>query len=136
MTPSRHAVVKMRIESARETLEDARTLAETQRWRGCLNRLYYACFYAVVALLETDGRGSSKHSGVRSLFQKNYVHTGMISKDFGRFYSKMMDHRTRSDYDLERPLPVESIPDWIAEGDRFIEAVVELIYARNPELSD
>jgi len=59
-------VVLYRMARARETLEDARILAEKGRWNACVNRLYYACFYAVSALLVRDGLSSSKHAGVRS----------------------------------------------------------------------
>lgn len=31
---------------------------------GTVNRLYYACFYAVSALLLTEGFSSSRHSGI------------------------------------------------------------------------
>jgi hypothetical protein len=40
----------------------------------------YACFYAISALLVRDGLSSSKHAGVRSLFNRQYVKTGKIPK--------------------------------------------------------
>jgi len=47
-------LVPYRLEKARETLEDARILANAGRWNACVNRLYYACFYSVSALLVKD----------------------------------------------------------------------------------
>lgn len=44
---ARDDVVKYRLQRARESLEDARVLANASRWSACVNRLYYACFYAV-----------------------------------------------------------------------------------------
>jgi uncharacterized protein (UPF0332 family) len=73
-------LVGHRITRAHQTLEDARVLAKAGRWNACVNRLYYACFYAVSALLIMDGLSSSKHAGVRSLFNKQYVKTGKIPK--------------------------------------------------------
>ena len=48
-------LVLHRMTRANGTLEDARILAKAGRWNACVNRLYYACFYAVSALLVRDG---------------------------------------------------------------------------------
>jgi len=58
-------LVHYRLGRAQETLEDARILARAGRWNARVNRLYYACFYGVSALLVCDGLSSSKHVGVR-----------------------------------------------------------------------
>jgi uncharacterized protein (UPF0332 family) len=59
--------IHYRLERAQESLDDARLLADADRWNACVNRLYYSCFYAVSALLVRDGLSSSRHTGVRSL---------------------------------------------------------------------
>jgi uncharacterized protein (UPF0332 family) len=50
MAPHRD-LVQYRLRRARETLQDAHILANAERWNPCVNRLYYACFYVVSALL-------------------------------------------------------------------------------------
>jgi len=72
-------LVMYRMTRADETLEDARILAKAGRWNACVNRLYYACFYAISALLVRDGLSSSKHAGVRSLFNRQPAQTGLSS---------------------------------------------------------
>ncbi len=47
MTKSNKELVLYRLQRAHETLADARILADAGRWNPCVNRLYYACFYAV-----------------------------------------------------------------------------------------
>ena len=59
MNQSNKDLVQYRIQRARDTLEDARILADASRWNPCVNRLYYACFYAVSALLAQQGLSSS-----------------------------------------------------------------------------
>lgn len=78
------AVVAYRLERAREALEDARLLAGSGRWNACVNRLYYACFYAVSGLLLQQGLSSSKHTGIRGLFNLNFVRTGRFPKSLAR----------------------------------------------------
>jgi uncharacterized protein len=48
-------LVLYRMTRADESLEDARILAKAERWNACVNRLYYACFYGVSALLVING---------------------------------------------------------------------------------
>jgi uncharacterized protein (UPF0332 family) len=43
--------ISYRINSAKETLEAARLLAENKHWNSAINRLYYSCFYSISALL-------------------------------------------------------------------------------------
>jgi uncharacterized protein (UPF0332 family) len=84
-------LVLYRMERAHETLEDARILAGKGRWNACVNRLYYACFHAVSALLVRDGFSSSMHAGVRSLFNRQYVQAGEIPKDLARTYNDLFE---------------------------------------------
>jgi len=91
-------LVWYRMGRADETLEDARILAKAERWNACVNRLYYACFHAVSALLVRDGLSSSKHAGIRGLFNRNYVKTGRISKHLGRIYNDLFERRQEGDY--------------------------------------
>ena len=44
---------------------------------GAANRIYYACFYATVALLLTRNLSSLKHSGVMALFNRHFVRGGL-----------------------------------------------------------
>jgi uncharacterized protein (UPF0332 family) len=55
-------LIQYRLEKANQTLEDAKLLANAKRWNPCVNRLYYACFYAVSALLAKNEFSSSKHA--------------------------------------------------------------------------
>ena len=90
-------LIDYRIEKAQETLHDARILANEKRWNTCVNRLYYACFYVVSALLASKGLSSSKHTGIRSLFNKNFVKTGLVRKDAARIYNDLFERRQESD---------------------------------------
>ena len=83
MTEWSKDLVLYRMTRADETLEDARILAKAGRWNACVNRLYYACFYAVSALLVRDGLSSSKHAGVRSLFNQAVCEDRQDPEGFG-----------------------------------------------------
>ena len=81
-----------RIQQAEESLEEAEYLFDGKKSpRSVINRTYYAMFYAILALLIFEKFGSSKHSGVFSYFNSNFVKTGKISKELGRAANKAFD---------------------------------------------
>lgn len=109
-----------RLERSRETLEEAIILGRENHWNACVNRLYYSCFYAVSALLYTDGKSSSKHGGVKALFNQYWVKTGKIDIDKGRFYSQLFESRQEGDYiDFVR-YEKEMVEFWISQALEFI----------------
>ncbi|GHT28075.1 hypothetical protein AGMMS49574_01650 [Bacteroidia bacterium] len=44
------AIIKYRLEKAKDTFLDVGISIQNQRWNNAANRLYYACYYAVSAL--------------------------------------------------------------------------------------
>jgi uncharacterized protein (UPF0332 family) len=127
MTPSRDDLVRYRLRRAREAIEDAHILAAASRWNPCVNRLYYACFYAVSALLIQQDLSSSKHTGVRSLFNRHYVRTGKVSRELAQIYNDLFERRQESDYadftDFEEP----QVLPWITRAELFVERIAYLI---------
>lgn len=91
-------LVLYRLQRARQTLEDACLLVNASRWNPCVNRLYYACFDAVSGLLLQDGLSSSKHTGVRSLFNRHYVRTGKVPKELAPIDDDLFERRQEGDY--------------------------------------
>ena len=92
-------LVTYRINRAFETLNEADKMIENQFWNASINRIYYACFYAVSGLLLKKGVDTSTHKGIRQMFGLHYVQTGLISKEYARFFSDLYDRRQTGDYD-------------------------------------
>lgn len=92
------ALIAYRLQRAEETLEEARVMQNIGHWNTCANRLYYAAFYAVSALLAKDEHSATKHSGIKALFNRHYVKTGKVSKEKGRLYNRLFDLRQEGDY--------------------------------------
>jgi len=130
MTEWKNDLVQHRMNHAKETLEDAHILAQAQRWNACVNRLYYACFYAVSALLVTDGLSSSKHSGIRGLFNKEYVKPGIIPKELARIYNDLFERRQEGDYVDFVNFEESQVTPWIPKAEELIVHVSALIRQR------
>jgi len=97
MSP-RLEIARHRSQCARDAIEEADILMAAHRWRGALNRLYYAAFYAARALLATRDLDSARHSGVIALFQQHFVKTGIISASIARTLPRSFESRQTSDY--------------------------------------
>jgi len=127
VTERRKDLILYRIERAHETLEDARILALSDRWNACVNRLYYACFYAVSALLMNQDLSSSKHTGIRSLFNLHFVKSGKVPKDIARIYNDLFERRQESDYLDFITFQGPQVHPWISKVEAFVDYISGLI---------
>ena len=75
---TRDKYVYYRIQRALETLEEADCLADNGHFSGAVNRLYYACYYIVSALLIYHDIEASSHAGVKSMFALKFIKTGIM----------------------------------------------------------
>lgn len=119
--------VDYRLSRVGETLEDARLLLSNNRLNASVNRIYYACYYAVSALLVKNGFVTKTHSGVRSQFFKEFVLSGKVSKEYGRLFSDLFDWRNDGDYadfiNFEKDLVEENLQ----KASQFIDRIKQLI---------
>ena len=92
------ALIAYRLQRAIETLVEARLMQREGHWHACANRLYYAAFYTVSALLVRDGYAAAKHSGIKAMFNQHYVKPGVVTKENGQIYNRLFDLRQEGDY--------------------------------------
>jgi hypothetical protein len=84
---------------ADEALASARSEQQAARDRFAINRCYYACFYAVSAVLLREGKTYVRHVAVRQAVHSELVHPGRIAAVFGQFYNDLFRSRHLADYD-------------------------------------
>lgn len=121
------ALVEYRLQEAKEAREEAEILLEKGKTRGALNRVYYSMFYAVLALLASKQLSASKHSGVISIFHREFVKTGLISTDVAKFLDIAFDLRNKSDY-RDFIVPEESrVRELLKESDVFIQTIESIL---------
>jgi uncharacterized protein (UPF0332 family) len=120
-------LIRYRVSRAGEAVEEARVLAGTQHWNACVSRLYYACFYAVSALLSLHDLASSKHSGVRSFFNRHFVKTGVIPKETAQIYNSLFERRQEGDDDVFVRFTETDAKSWLKEAEFFVNTIIQLI---------
>ena len=86
------------MQSAKETFQAARLLARNNHWNSAINRLYYACFYAISALLYKNEISANSHAGLKHQFTLHFIKTEKIDKELGKTFSVLFDWRQKGDY--------------------------------------
>ena len=75
---------KRRLEIAHERLTTAKAMLELGDYKASANRLYYAIFSAMRAVLALDGFDSKKHSGIIARFRQSYIKTGILDTEMSK----------------------------------------------------
>lgn len=88
-----------RFSNAEETYRNAHMCMKNGFYRDCINRSYYAVFYAIKAVLALKSIDFKRHKDVVAYFNKEYVATGIFPGDFGRRLGRLKTKREESDYD-------------------------------------
>ena len=128
--------VRYRMERASQSLDTAKAAMERSLYNDAVNRIYYACFYAVSALLISRGLSSSKHSGVRSLFERHFVKDGPLPRQLGKFYHQVFDSRQEGDYADFVVFAQQDVEAWLEQADRFIAEITNLLEERLDDDAD
>lgn len=124
---SRRALVRYRIERAKQTLKEAEYMRDGGYYNASINRLYYACYYAASALLISNGIETSSHSGVKTMLSLHFVKPGKLSLEHGATFGNLFDKRHNSDYDDFAYCDLDTVNFLIPRTEKFVEAIVALL---------
>lgn len=127
MNEGEREYIHYRVARAEATLEAASLLLQKNLLHDTVNRLYYACFHAVTALLLTESMHSSKHKGVRSLLDKHWVRTKRLPLPMGRFYRQLFDLRHDADYEDLIDFNQSEVETWFRQATEFVAEVKKRI---------
>lgn len=92
------AAVAYRKEKAYATMKEAEDMVATEYWNLAIQRMYYACFYMASALLISKGVSAHTHNGVVGQLGLNFISKGLLTKEEGRLYSRLLQNRITGDY--------------------------------------
>jgi len=128
MNEELRSLIAYRLKEADDSLAEASVLLrEGMSMRAVMNRLYYAMFYAVLALLQNKHLGTSKHAGAIALFDREYVKGGALDSKFSKTLHRAFELRQKGDYmeqseiiqaDIDEMLPAAT--EFVAEAKRYL----------------
>ncbi len=121
--------IKYRIGRAKETIEETRKHIENKFWNTAINRMYYACFYAVGALLASENIEVTSHSGVRQKFGEFFVKTGKIDRDLAKHFAELSEKRNKGDYNDFYDFEEETVIRLYPVSCKFIQEIEKILNA-------
>ncbi len=124
MSEEKRALIQYRLLQARDSIKEAEVLLrEGMSYRSVINRLYYAMFYAVLALLQEKEVGTSKHSGVISLFDREFIKTNIFDKDFSKVLHRASELRQKGDYMEQIEITKQDVDEIKPKAQDFINQI-------------
>ncbi|HON80004.1 MAG TPA: HEPN domain-containing protein [Spirochaetota bacterium] len=123
-----------RMRQARETLTDAEgMLRDGYSSRSIINRSYYVLFYSLLALYvkEEFALSTSKHAGIITIFDRDYVRTGIFDKKYSRILHMMFDLRQECDYKELSDITEEEASQAVQNAGEFFTAIEKYIESKN-----
>lgn len=92
-------LIRYRLISAKEKLTSAKLLLDAGLYKDSVGRSYYSIFSSMRAVLAISQVDFSKHAGVISYFQKEYIKTNIFDKKYSKYIQQAFQIRNGCDYD-------------------------------------
>ena len=118
---------KTRLELAKERISFADEILALGDYKTVANRSYYAVFSAMRAVLALDGFDSKKHSGIIAEFRKNYLKTGIITKELSPIIDALVEIRQTIHYDDFYIVSKEEVSEQLRNAEMFIGEIEKFL---------
>ena len=123
----RKALVTNKVVRSHTTWGETQGIIEDKYWYAAANRMYYSCYYMVSALLLTKGLSPHTHSGTIGLFGLNFVKTGIVSTEMGKFFSELFELRQTGDYDDWKVVTEKDVIPLVPTAQVFLDTLEKII---------
>lgn len=120
-------IVRYRIENANRTLAEVQLHIDNKLYNTAMSRMYYACYYAVSALLVANKITTKSHDGVKQMFGLHFVKTGIFPPHLGRYYGNLFDKRLTGDYEDNFDHDESTVLEFYPKAKELVAAVNEKV---------
>lgn len=124
---SREELIIYRMQRAYETMREARVMIREAFFNAAVNRMYYACYYATVALLLRYDIQTQTHSGVKTMLGLHFVSTGILPLKTGKTFSTLFEKRNSGDYDDFVYCDKEMVEELYPQAEAYIQFIDDLL---------
>ncbi|MGV8139804.1 MAG: HEPN domain-containing protein [Mangrovibacterium sp.] len=114
-------------DNARQSLREARLMIDNCFWNAAINRMYYACYYAVSGLMVKNGIETKTHAGTRQMLGLHFIRTGKISVEAGNIFSNLFSKRQSGDYDAFIYFDRNTAETLYPQAEIFVNLIEKLI---------
>ncbi len=120
--------IKQTLVTAAECLIDAQTMNKQKRWKAAVSRAYYTIYHSARAVLITVDSKAFTHQGVNIEFSKHFIKPGIFEKSLIRTFSKMLDARQKSDYEIGFNASEEDAVHAVTEAENFYKIIYNYLH--------
>ncbi len=124
---SRGELIQYRVARAKESLAATKDLFANGYYNDAASRMYYACFYILLAYICMKQLKAETHKGVRIVFQQELIKTRLIDEKFSKLYAKLFNRRFESEHAEFINYAKDDAKPLISEVEQFIITVEKLI---------
>ncbi|MDA8334015.1 MAG: HEPN domain-containing protein [Peptococcaceae bacterium] len=108
------------LEKAKDSFQSAQLEYSQGHLSFSINRLYYAVFYVVSAVITSRGLKYGRHSAVRASLHRDFIKTRMASEDMGKLFDRLFYDRNKADYAAFTSFNPEIVKEEIEQVGMFI----------------
>jgi len=121
------ALIKYRLEQAKETIKEVNKLIENDLLKIAVNRIYYGIYYSLIALALKHNFQTTKHLQLIGWFNREFVRRNLISLKYGKILRDTFKNRTDGDYAPFIEFEKEDVLAMYTEMKDFITRIEKLI---------
>lgn len=129
----RRVMVELEMERADRIMSQIPTLIENEFWDNASNRLYYAAFHAVSALLIRNEIQVTSHKGAILMLNRDFVNKGILTREEGRLFSRLETMRENGDYNCSIETTREEVVPFVEVTQKLIERIRVLVSYESAE---
>lgn len=129
----REVLVTLELEKSDKTLAEMEVQLQNGLWGLVANRLYYALFHAVSALLISDRHEVGTHRGAVNKFSLFYVKAGLFSVAEGKLFSQLQKLREDGDYNCSVDVDQSDVESKLLPAKQLIAHIRQYIEERAGE---
>ena len=123
----RKIIVSYRLEKATRMIEQVKSILPLRYWDTVANRLYYAAYYAVTALLIHNGIQVQTHQGVKRMFGYHFIISNKMEQKYASLYSRLFSMRQTGDYDDNFDLTESDVTPYIEPTEEMVNVIRSMI---------
>ncbi len=121
------SLAKYRFERSKQSFEAAKVSRENEDWFTTNNRIYYAIFHAIRAVLALEKIDFKKHSAVIAYFNKSYILSEVFDRSYGKLINNAFEIRQKSDYEDFYIINKEKTEELLKSAEVFLHDVEQYL---------
>lgn len=94
-------------------------------------KAYYAAFHAMQAVLLSKGLVFSKHAGVKSALNREFIRTEIFPQEVSKKIERLFEDRQIADYGYEETISLRDASQDVADAQEIIETIKDYLQENN-----